>query len=774
MKDNQVNLFFVSGLPLDVTEKEMKDYFLPDHELIHCKLYSTHCGIKSSYGYVGLKSNELDIQEYVKTKKLKNKDIFIELIDEENESDNKNNDDNKNDDHHQNVEKESSPCEEYSNTNNICNLRESVLNYTNETNKNDNIYEDQNNICYNNEDVKDEKNKKNSHIKLKKKETKKYIKIINESGDITKEGLSILENMNMQDVVILIIRIQELVRMDPQTAIKMLNENKTIYYSLVHALFLLGILNVEITPLDNEEIKESHFYQMKNYFQYICMNDKKSTMQDVNESKINMDNESENYSYVDSSYQSEEEMINEDIISVEENDNENEKNNNTLIDNMDNTFNSDNIIYDDDNNKIYSNDGDDYHHNLINKNHTHVNKKPLYNNYKPYITNMKNDKKRKIQETTKTLLNDANYNYGDNNITYEDKYYNMNNDTNMEYNNMKGVNNQSQFIDMRIKNKQKKDYPYKFLMQEYIKVNDSSNNNNNNNNINSCGNISLSSDKRKGNLYGNNRMNMKNNNNNNNNNNHNNHNNNNKNKNNKNTLQKGIPKPLYSFIKNKDVNRNHINYNENDFVQSVNENAADSGDTLLHNYNNNNNSSSSNNNLYRSNKEPKNHHENTHFHNLTNYNVNNKQQLYRNNTDMRSDKFPDKLINKMKNTNNQRRGIKLIDRKNNPGEDNYNENKIKIKCINIEEEEKNNNKLLTSGINSNLTLLLKKLKISLNDIPYAEEDLIKEIINEKSILQNILISKYVDMLNWTNEQVLRVLSIRKSLKKIGYNINGII
>ncbi|ETW18090.1 hypothetical protein PFFVO_02983 [Plasmodium falciparum Vietnam Oak-Knoll (FVO)] len=63
-------------------------------------LHSTHCGINSCYGYVGLKSKELDIQEYVKNKKLKNKDIFIELIEEENEEDNNINDDdnNKNDD----------------------------------------------------------------------------------------------------------------------------------------------------------------------------------------------------------------------------------------------------------------------------------------------------------------------------------------------------------------------------------------------------------------------------------------------------------------------------------------------------------------------------------------------------------------------------------------------------------------------------------------------------------------------------------------------------
>ncbi|KOB87110.1 hypothetical protein PFDG_02938 [Plasmodium falciparum Dd2] len=570
------------------------------------------------------------------------------------------------------------------------------------------MYEEQNNICYYNEDVTDEKSKKSNYIKLKKnKENKKHIKIINKNGDITKEGLSILENMNMQDVVILIIKIQELVRMDPQTAIKMLNENKTIYYSLIHALFFFGILNVEITPLDNEEIKESHFYRMKNYFQYICMNDEKSTMQDFKEPKTNVDNQSENDCGDDSSYEYEE-MINEDIISVEENYNEDERNDNTLVNNMDNTFDSDHVICDDDN-KIYNNDDntyddnnyddnkyddnnyddkndrDNYHPNLINKKHIHVNKKTLYNNHQPYITNMKNDKKRKIQETPKTLLKDVNNNYGDNNMKYEDIYYNMNNDTSMECNNMKGVNNHNQFIiNMRMKNnKQKKDYPYKSVMQEYIKGNDLSNNNNN---INGCGNVSLSSDKRKGNLYGNNKINMNNNNNNNNNINNSN--------NSKNIPPKGMPKPLYSFIKNKDLNRNPINYDAKDFVENVKENAADCGDTLLHNYNNNshnNNSSSSNNNLYKSNKEAKNHNENPHFYNTTNYKVNNnnnnnnnKQQLYRNNTDMRCENLPDRLINKMKHINNQRRGIKLIDRKNNPSEDNYNTNKIKIKCINIE------------------------------------------------------------------------------------------
>ncbi|SOV15092.1 conserved Plasmodium protein, unknown function [Plasmodium sp. gorilla clade G2] len=783
MNDNQkVNLFFVSGLPLDVTENEMKEYFLPDHEISHCKLYSTHCGIKSSYGYVGLKSKEIDIQEYVKNKKLKNKDIFIELIDEENESDSNINDNVNSDDHHQSDDhiqcddhrqsclKESSSCEqEEPNTNNPSNLNESIFDDTNDTNKNDNI-------CYNNVILK------------KKKGRKKHIKIINKNGDITKEGLSILENMSMQEVVILIIRIQELVRMDPQTAIKMLDENKTIYYSLVHALFLLGILNVEISPLDNDEIKESHLYQMKNYFQYICMNDKKSKVQDFNEPKALVDDESENYSCDDSSEEYEEEIINEDVISVEEN--QNEINDNSVIDGMDNTFNSDNIIYDDNNNDYnddYHNDdyeyGDDYHHNLINKKATHVNKKPLYNNHQPYIYNMKNDKKRKIQDTPKDILNNENYNYGDNNITYEDIYYNMNNDTSMEYNNMKGMNNHNQFNNMRMKNKQKKDYLNKSSMQECIKVNDSSRNNNNNinsmnnNNMIGSGNIFIPLDKRKGNFYGNNRMNMKNktsmpmgkNINNNNMNNINNINNMN-NINNNNMFQKGVPKPLYSFNKNKEVNRNNINYDEND---------ANSGDTQLHNYNNN---YSNNNNLLKSNKENKNHNENTHFYNPTNYNANNKQQVYRNKTDLRNDNVPNKLINKIKHTNNnnQRRGIKLIDRKNNPEESNYNENKIKIKCINIEEEEEknkinhNNNNLMTNPINSNLALLLKKLKISLNDIPYAEDDLIKEIINEKSILQNILISKYVDMLNWTNEQVLRVLSIRKTLKKIGYNINGVI
>ncbi|CRG99146.1 conserved Plasmodium protein, unknown function [Plasmodium relictum] len=922
MVDNSdINMFFVSNLPFEVTENELKEFFSPKAELIYCKLRKVEIGIKSSHGYLGFKNGKEDILSYVENNKFRNKEISIELIEDENDSEYEN-ENYKHDSEHYNEK-----CRDLDSYKNV------------HKNKDNEVY-------------------KKTH-KHNNKKLNKNIEIINENGEITKFGFLILKNMNMYDIVLLIKKIQELVRLSPQTAIKMLNENKTIYYSLVHALFLLGILNIEINPLSNEEIEKSNFYKIKSRFQYIYMDKKEEEIEgkeeveeDNNEEETeemeekgidtisSFDNKEKkkkkkNYelnenSETDIFLNGKKRKINDEynesigmnynfstckkncdtynnMQNMKFNSSKNNEKSGGLINNRNisrsNHPNSKNMNYYGKNLFSFNNlnknvKRDDYkqnykkNENSANENNPDTNKKKNYLNKSYYTTTNSNnnntsltaDKKKvnpfmnKIsknknmncknmktvsfssniyntkssnnsfknsnriidntnEKNLKLLYSYKNKDFVQNkfknknvNFNKEDNFINKNNiyinnykeDNDYEFNNGDGnlsdrLKNFDSINISKINENDKNSNYYNFSSSDNSyssKFNGSDQNSNYYNNFNNIDNQNISkiNENNKNNFYRSeyekvnkgakgvkpsNRQN--------------NYENSSSNlsdcsinirnkksyiSDNKNVNEKKYMYPLYNKEGidkisnekdmentnkiNKEVDRNNSksikNENNNDYINwsleanKKNEPYESPQNLYLNDKNVNNDDANNlknnddNNILYSYNNS--NYNSDNNFNNDDNKNINNASD--------KNLEYGKKLMQRIK-SNNQRRCIKLIDRKNN--EDLNEEKMIKVKNINIsnvKNDSLNRKHKREDNINMHLKMLLNKLKISLNNIPNADEDLLNEIINQKSILQNIIVSKYTDMLNWPNEQILRVLSIRKSLKNKGYNINEII
>ncbi|SCM00472.1 conserved Plasmodium protein, unknown function [Plasmodium chabaudi chabaudi] len=586
MVDNQdINIFFASNLPYEATENSLKEYFSPHLDLAFTNLKRTKYGVKSSYGYLHFRNKKEDVISFIENNVYQNHKIWIEIFqggvceqedvgkDEENSEDEKSQEIGKNEQGQVN---------------------------------------DKNDIA-------------NSEIWRNIQFDKKKMEIINKNGDITKYGQSIIENMNMHDIILIINRLQELIRASPQTAIQMLNENKKIYYSFVHALFLLGILNIDANKLNEEELILSNFHKIKSRLQYLFLNKKESDETD--------------------------DTLDEDLISENK---------------IDENSNTQNTLY-----------------NLANKkrndNYKEQNEYGLYSS----------DKKK-----LKTKANESN------NIEYENYYNEKTDSIPNSYGNVL----------------------YSFISSKGSKQNGNENKTQyNQNDINKSG------------LYG---------------------------------------KGLYSLSnknkKGKDI-YNDVNNNLNPNAYVIEPDQEMNVKNTFENKKMKNNLNTDQTNYY--NVEDNEKENGTRGYDEDEYNLNSNK----NNPRIKGFDFGKNLIKKINTSNGQRRGIKLIDRTNN--EDNAEENGIKIKNVyNIQDEtnkkDKNKKTIFDNQTSLNLKKVLEKINLTISAIPEAEEKLVKEVINQKDILQNILASKYPDMLKWNNEQLLRVLSLRKSLKKKGYTIHG--
>ncbi|VTZ67464.1 partial CSTF domain-containing protein, putative [Plasmodium chabaudi chabaudi] len=586
MVDNQdINIFFASNLPYEATENSLKEYFSPHLDLAFTNLKRTKYGVKSSYGYLHFRNKKEDVISFIENNVYQNHKIWIEIFqggvceqedvgkDEENSEDEKSQEIGKNEQGQVN---------------------------------------DKNDIA-------------NSEILRNIQFDKKKMEIINKNGDITKYGQSIIENMNMHDIILIINRLQELIRASPQTAIQMLNENKKIYYSFVHALFLLGILNIDANKLNEEELILSNFHKIKSRLQYLFLNKKESDETD--------------------------DTLDEDLISENKID-ENSTTQNTL-------------------------------YNLANKkrndNYKEQNEYGLYSS----------DKKK-----LKTKANELN------NIEYENYYNEKTDSIPNSYGNVL----------------------YSFISSKGSKQNGNENKTQYN-----------QSDINKSGLYG---------------------------------------KGLYSLSnknkKGKDI-YNDVNNNLNPNAYVIEPDQEMNVKNTFENKKMKNNLNIDQTNYY--NVEDNEKENGTSGYDEDEYNLNSNK----NNPRIKGFDFGKNLIKKINTSNGQRRGIKLIDRTNN--EDTAEENGIKIKNVyNIQDEtnkkDKNKKNIFDNQTSLNLKKVLEKINLTISAIPEAEEKLVKEVINQKDILQNILASKYPDMLKWNNEQLLRVLSLRKSLKKKGYTIHG--
>ncbi|EUD66200.1 hypothetical protein C922_03395 [Plasmodium inui San Antonio 1] len=231
--------YFVSNLPYDVTEEELKDFFKPTCEVTYCRVKRTKIGIKTCHGYVQFGGNPNGVAAYARRKKLKGRQLRIELVEN-------GNDDQEDDEEDDGAEDgEGFPPWQKGHRDG----RHPSKGSTKQQKEKQAKYRDKWNS-----------NKENESIEL-----------IDKKGMITKQGHAILSNMNMYDVVLLIDKMQQLIRVSPQTAIRFLSDNKTVYYSLVHALFLVGILSIEMNPLSEEDIIRMKFHALKNKFQFLCL-----------------------------------------------------------------------------------------------------------------------------------------------------------------------------------------------------------------------------------------------------------------------------------------------------------------------------------------------------------------------------------------------------------------------------------------------------------------------------------------------------------------------
>ncbi|KEG01269.1 hypothetical protein YYE_03857 [Plasmodium vinckei vinckei] len=599
MVDNQdINIFFASNLPYEATENSLKEYFSPHLDLTFTK------------------NKKEDVISFIENNVYQNHKIWIEIFqggvceqedvgkDEENSEEEKSQEIGKNENGQENGNNENGQ----------------------ENGNNENGQENDKNDMTNSEIWR--------NIQFDKK-----MEIINKNGDITKYGQSIIENMNMYDIILIINRLQELIRASPQTAIQMLNENKKIYYSFVHSLFLLGILNIGANKLNEDELILSNFHKIKSKLQYLFLNKKEN---------IETDN-----------------TLDEDLIYENKID---EHNSNTQ-------------------NKLYNLNEEDCSNSLYN-----LIKKKRNDNYKEQNEyGLYSSDKKKL----KTKINELNNNQ---------EYENYNNEkTDLVPNSYGNV-------------------LYSFISSKSSKQN-----------VNEKKTLYNKSDINKSGLYG---------------------------------------KGLYSLNsknkKGKDIN-NDVNNELNQNTYVIEPDQDMNVKNTFENKKMKNNLNIDKTNYY--NVEDNEKENGTNGYDEDEAIVNSNQ----NNPRIKGFDFGKNLIKKINTSNGQRRGIKLIDRTNN--EDNAEENGIKIKNVyNIQDEtnkkDKHKKTIFDSQSSINLKKALEKINLTISAIPEAEEKLVKEVINQKDILQNILASKYPDMLKWNNEQLLRVLSLRKSLKKKGYTIHG--
>ncbi|CAD2087031.1 conserved Plasmodium protein, unknown function [Plasmodium vinckei lentum] len=598
MVDNQdINIFFASNLPYEATENSLKEYFSPHLDLTFTNLKRTKYGVKSSYGYLHFRNKKEDVISFIENNVYQNHKIWIEIF-------------------------QGGVCEQEDVGKDEENSEEEK---SQEIDKNEKGQENDKNDITNSEIWR--------NIQFDKK-----MEIINKNGDITKYGQSIIENMNMYDIILIINKLQELIRASPQTAIQMLNENKKIYYSFVHSLFLLGILNIDANKLNEDELILSNFHKIKSRLQYLFLNKKES-------------NETDN-------------TLDEDLIS----ENKIDENSNTQ-------------------NKLYNWNEEECTNSLYN-----LIKKKRNDNYKEQNEyGLYSSDKKKL----KTKTNEVN-----NNQEYENYY---NEKTDLIPNSYGNV-------------------LYSFISSKGSKQNANENKTQYN-----------KSDINKSGLYG---------------------------------------KGLYSLNsknkKGKDI-YNDINNNSNPNAYVIEPDQEMNIKNTFENKKMKNNLNIDQTNYYNVEDNEKENGTSGYDEDeaITNSNKNNPR--------IKGFDFGKNLIKKINTSNGQRRGIKLIDRTNN--EDNAEENGIKIKNVyNVQDDtnkkDKNKKPTFDNQTSINLKKVLEKINLTISAIPEAEEKLVKEVINQKDILQNILASKYPDMLKWNNEQLLRVLSLRKSLKKKGYTIHG--
>ncbi|EUD70358.1 hypothetical protein YYG_04327 [Plasmodium vinckei petteri] len=580
MVDNQdINIFFASNLPYEATENSLKEYFSPHLDLTFTK------------------NKKEDVISFIENNVYQNHKIWIEIF-------------------------QGGVCEQEDVGKDEENSEEEK---SQEIDKNEKGQENDKNDITNSEIWR--------NIQFDKK-----MEIINKNGDITKYGQSIIENMNMHDIILIINKLQELIRASPQTAIQMLNENKKIYYSFVHSLFLLGILNIDANKLNEDELILSNFHKIKSRLQYLFLNKKES-------------NETDN-------------TLDEDLIS----ENKIDENSNTQ-------------------NKLYNWNEEDCSNSLYN-----LIKKKRNDNYKEQNEyGLYSSDKKKLKTKTNELNNNQEY----------ENYYNEKTDL--------IPNSYGNVL-------------YSFISSKGSKQNANENKTQYN-----------KSDINKSGLYG---------------------------------------KGLYSLNsknkKGKDI-YNDVNNNSNPNAYVIEPDQEINVKNTFENKKMKNNLNIDQTNYYNVEDNEKENGTSGYDEDeaITNSNKNNPR--------IKGFDFGKNLIKKINTSNGQRRGIKLIDRTNN--EDNAEENAIKIKNVyNIQDDtnkkDKNKKTIFDNQTSINLKKVLEKINLTISAIPEAEEKLVKEVINQKDILQNILASKYPDMLKWNNEQLLRVLSLRKSLKKKGYTIHG--
>ncbi|KJP86655.1 hypothetical protein AK88_03662 [Plasmodium fragile] len=792
--------YFVSNLPNDVTEEELKDFFKPTCEVTHCRLKKTKLGIQSCHGYIRFEGNLNDVVAYARREKLRDRQLRIELVENGNGD----------------VEEDS--VEDGTEGGTFPPWQQS---------QRDGKNPDRGSIKQQRDDQGMSRNKWNS------KKGNEKVEIINKKGMITKQGHAILNNMHMYDVVLLIHKMQQLVRLSPQAAIKFLGSNKTICYSLIHALFLLGILNTEMSPLNEEDITRMKFHALKNKFQFFCVDSEEEGEMDSAGGKLEEGGASEwrdaewdtferrdgewrgsdvgemsdaesppwsgqGYNYEQGGkrplYERGGRVVNTtNMGSTPASSLKHVRGKNQL---MGNRKNASRGVYGTSQGSSYGANPNSY----ASFNHMDVPSDEGQSGYHPV-----EDRASACGDTERETVKGKGQ-MGRSNL----------------YGMVRGAHHSRQqypLLSLSMNNRRGGDtggypVPGSYSSKHTVKGGKVKNKNKQKNkqknkpknkpmNFNSM--MPPGNQAGSGNVY---------------------------------SDWGGGSRPLDYDSSSMQGNPNAYDYGEEfpsgrqttglygmrghattkteQEVHYSNYYASDGGGGQhgeggagsdnrrkdnIPNWEGNDGMNQSdrsdvggvdvrkNEGVHRrgeevtggqyttsslswrggSRKGP--YHVDSETarrgdpHNVSDH------QGEENTTREKHLELGKRLIQKINTCNNQRRGIKLIDRMNKGGEMLNEENVIKMRSVDIYNEV---DRTQENVLSNSLKALLKKVNVTLKDIPFAEDDLVNEVINEKPILENILISKYPDMLNWNQEQILRVLSIRKSLKRRGYSINGVI
>ncbi|SBT33335.1 hypothetical protein POVWA2_014230 [Plasmodium ovale wallikeri] len=980
-----ISHFFVSNLPFEVTEDELKEFFSPSLELTNCRLTRTQVEVGGCHGYLSFRNSEEDVQSFAHNNKYQNRDLWFEPLEEQSEKDA---DDTECRDDGVSIEdvegekwgdahgKDGKWGDAHGKDGKWEDAHGKDGKWGDAHGK-DGKWEDAHGMDDNWERCSQVEsrlyaNLRRGHLESNtngrdenegrrntqnRKRIKDKIEIINKNGDVTKYGHVIIDNMNMYDIILLVYKLQELIRESPQTVINMLSENKKICYSLVHALFLLGILNINTNSMSCEEVTLCHFYKIKNRFQYLFrgekevvevpdgMNtpDEEDALDEQNEARMSEQTEEglhsvtstdksriwnkinghanksqeyylcvndENRQMVDFNYcympSSGKDITTSDALHYNYNDTNdgdddfvkygkdeydewiegdahlsNEKRRTAAAaatgwegkyDVGRNGGNQEKVVYSFSslNKNTKKEDYKDYDLNIeytLNDINTDLQKKKMYThttNFNPHLTGsnsigpltierrkgivtlysnkmnkmkMKNKNKNKIKIKNKNKnKNTSHTNFGKSTPFYVATHSHTNptriSGRNTESGNVKSFVPPMTYIGRDfVKNKgglyannSVIDSGYNYEKHEEGNGSDKMANTHNwtpsrvseNGSVQGNGNYhvhNLDRHYQVGSCTGEN--------------------------------WDGGDNPSVSYLSDRSGSRadRHVNASDDtmrtgsrkDYAQQSlyrKSRGAEKGiePSINVNFSATPSSAPSGNNNHRTlhsdesaNVRERNdrridltqcinvdeevcgevltswgkgtqvgsqqvgsqqvggHQVGGHQvggHQVGGHQVGGQQvgshkydqsAEHPNEQGERHLEFGKRLMDRIKTSNNPRRGIKLIDRKEDEGI--CDEKVIKVKSVNIVVEKK---KKEDCEINIHLKNILHKLRITLNNIPEADDDLVKEVINEKPILENILISKYSDMLNWSDEQILRVLSIRKSLKRRGYTINGVV